>query len=126
MDDFPPDLRRLGEELTSAIDRSQRRQRLRRRLVDRAVKVGMSGALIFVAMTPDVLQPASVGIEEEQRIVPLDATDTVARYCESSQRNPAPVCNDTPQVVVASADQATDGRIRPRLLVGSRAPTSAP
>jgi hypothetical protein len=127
MDDFPPDLSRLGEELASAIDRSLRRQRLRRRLVDRAVKLGMFGALIFVAMTPAVLQPASVGIEEEQRMVsgPDDA-DTVAQLCQAAPGKPVPMCNATPQVTVASVDTRGDGRIRPRRLLGFTEPSAAP
>jgi hypothetical protein len=124
MDDFPPDLSRLGQELSSAIDRSLRRQRLRQRLVNRAAKVGMSGALIFVAMTPAVLQPASIGIDE-QSLMPWP-DDTVARLCEPSNRKSAPVCNDTPQVDVASVDRTTDAWTPPKLLVGSRSPSNAP
>jgi hypothetical protein len=128
MDDVPPDLSRLGQELSTAIDRSLRRQRLRRRLVNRAAKVGMSGALIFVAMTPAVLQPASVGIEEEQRMIEEelgmepwpDSTATVSRICEPSHG----IC--TPQIVVASVNQAAEARIPPKLLVGSRSPSNAP
>jgi hypothetical protein len=65
MEDFPPDLSRLGRELTSAIDRSLRRKRFRRRLANRAATLGMSGALIFVAMTPAVLESATVADREE-------------------------------------------------------------
>jgi hypothetical protein len=123
MDDVPPDLARLGQELSSAIDRSLRRQRLRQRLVNRAAKVGMPGALIFIALTPAVLQPASIGIEERILMPWPDDTDTIARLCEPSQRNPAPVCNDK-EVVVASVDRAVDARILPKLLVGSRSPSN--
>ena len=124
MDDFPPDLSRLGQELSSAIDQSLRRRRLRQRLVNRAAKLGTSGALIFAAMTPAVLQPASMGIEEERAMPWPDDTDTIARLCEPSHYNSAPVCNDT-QVSVASVDRAADPWIPPKLLVGSKSPSNA-
>jgi hypothetical protein len=124
MDDFPPDLSRLGQDLTTAIDQSLRRRRLRQRLVNRAVKLGMSGALIFVAMTPAVLQPASVGIEEDQRMVSgADDTETVAQLCPAAPGKPVPTCNATPQ---ASVDSRGAERVRPRRLLGFTEPSAAP
>jgi hypothetical protein len=64
VEDFPPDLSRLGRDLTSAIDRSLRRKRFRWRLANRAATV-TSGALIFVAMTPAGLESATVADREE-------------------------------------------------------------
>jgi hypothetical protein len=127
MDDFPPDLSRLGQELSTAIDRSLRRQRLRRRLVNRAAKVGMSGALIFVAMTPAGLQPASVGIEEEQRMIeeelgmePSPDMTAISLSCEPAHG----ICR--PQNIVAPVNRAAEARIPPKLLVGFRAPSNGP
>ncbi len=97
--------------MTAAIDRSLRRKRLRRRLVNRAAMVGMSGALIFVGMTPAVLNPATVAIEETQGALPMPYDrDTLARLCEPSRRNSAPACNDAlPVIASRPAEQSTVG-----------------
>jgi hypothetical protein len=59
MDDLPPDLSRLGEQLTAAIDDSLRR-RLARSLLNRIATSGAVGALLFVGITAASLHPADV------------------------------------------------------------------
>ena len=94
MEDLPPDLSRLGHDLTSAVSRSLRRQQWRRRLVNRAARVGASGALIFLAMTPSLLGPAIVAIDVWMRLpLPGDA-QMVSWECDSPPHNPAPICSD--------------------------------
>jgi hypothetical protein len=94
MDDLPPDLARLGRDLTVAINRSLRWQQWRRRLVKRAATVATSGAMIFLAMTPAVLQPASVALDAWGMLPWTDDTQTVALQCDSPPRQPAPACDD--------------------------------
>src|SRR5512132_3376697 len=101
MEDLPPDLSRLGHDLTSAVSRSLRRQQWRRRLVNRVARVGASGALIFLAMTPGLLGPAIVAIDEWMRL-PGDA-QTVSWECDSPPHNPAPICSDLADQRVARA-----------------------
>ena len=91
MDELPPDLSRLGQDLTWAANRSLQREQWRRRLVNRVAAVGASGALIFLAMTPALLQPAIVAIDEWMRLLPAD-TQTVPWRCDLPPRKPAPVC----------------------------------
>jgi hypothetical protein len=54
-----------------------------------------------------------------------DDTDTIAQLCQA-QGKPVPVCNATPQVIVASVDPRGDGRIRPRRFLGFTEPSAAP
>ena len=94
MEDLPPDLSRLGRDLTWAVSRSLNRQQWRRRLVNRAARVGASGALIFLAMTPSLLGPAIVAIDEWMRLpLPGDA-QMVSWECDAPPHNPAPICSD--------------------------------
>jgi hypothetical protein len=83
MRDLPPDLSRLGRDLTAAVDRVQRRQRLRRQLAHRVATVGSAGALMFVAMTPAVLDPANTALEATSRTLGVtyagDGTSTCDR-----------------------------------------------
>ena len=96
MRDLPPDLSRLGRDLTAAVDRSQRRQRLRRQLLQRAATVGSAGALLFVAMTPAVLDPANNAIQTTSRTLGLAGAQTSIRLvCERVHGGPGtPACDD--------------------------------
>ena len=60
MDDLPPDLSRLGGQLTTAIDDSLRRRRVIRSLLHRIAMSGAAGALLFVGITAAPLHPADV------------------------------------------------------------------
>ena len=60
MDDLPPDLSRLGGQLTAAIDDSLRRRRFVRSLSNRIATSGAVGALLFAGITAAPLQPADV------------------------------------------------------------------
>jgi hypothetical protein len=120
MDDLPPDLSRLGRDLTSAASRSLQREQWRRRLVNRVAAVGASGALIFLAMTPALLQPAIVAIDEWMRL-PLPAdTQTVPWRCDLPPRKPARAC--VPQAdpsVTMAVDHWTPARRSVRLKLGA-------
>jgi hypothetical protein len=111
VEDLPPDLSRLGHDLTSAVSRSLRRQQWRRRLVNRVARVGASGALIFLAMTPGLLGPAIVAIDEWMR-VPLPGNAALVSWdCDSPPHNPAPICSDmADQGVARAADHWTPAR----------------
>ena len=60
MDDLPPDLSRLGGQLTTAIDDSLRRRRFVRSLLHRIAMSGAVGALLFGGITAAPLHPADV------------------------------------------------------------------
>lgn len=60
MDDLPPDLSRLGGQLTAAIDDSLRRRRLVRSLLNRVPTSGAVCALLFVGITAAPVHPADV------------------------------------------------------------------
>lgn len=106
MRDLPPDLSRLGRDLTAAVDRSQRRQRLRRQLLHRVATVGSAGALMFVAMTPAVLEPANTAIEATSRTPgalagPGDQT-SIRLVCDRIHGGPGtPACDDGAVEIVA-------------------------
>jgi hypothetical protein len=67
MADLPPDLARLGDQLTGAARRATARRERRRRM---ALAVAV-GAVVFVALTPAALDPA-------QR--PITFADVPARF----------------------------------------------
>jgi hypothetical protein len=98
MRDLPPDLSRLGRDLTAAIDRFQRRQRLRRQLLHRAATVGSAGALLFVAMTPAVLEPANDAIEATSRTLGFATAgdqSSIRLVCDRVHGGPGtPACDD--------------------------------
>ncbi|HYH88852.1 MAG TPA: hypothetical protein VEX67_06445 [Solirubrobacteraceae bacterium] len=60
MDDLPPDLSRLGTELSTAIDNSLQRRRIVRALANRIATIGGVGALLFVGITAAPLHPGDV------------------------------------------------------------------
>ena len=111
MEELPPDLSRLGRDLTSAVSRSLDRKQRRRRLANRVARAGASGALIFVAMTPGLLGPGIVAIDVWMRLpLPGDA-QTVSWECDSPPHNPAPICRDlTDQRAARASDHWTPAR----------------
>jgi hypothetical protein len=58
MDGLPPDLQRLGDELTEAAARTTAAGRLRRETRRRLALTIAVGALVFAALTPAALGPA--------------------------------------------------------------------
>jgi hypothetical protein len=60
MGDLPPDLSRLGGQLTTAIDDSLRRRRLIRSLLSRIGASGGVGALLFFGIAAAPLHPADI------------------------------------------------------------------
>jgi hypothetical protein len=95
MRDLPPDLSRLGRDLTAAVDRTQRRQRLRRQLVHRVATVGSAGALMFVAMTPAVLDPANTALEATTRTVGFAYAGDTPPACDRIHGGPGTAaCDD--------------------------------
>ena len=111
VEDLPPDLSRLGHDLTSAVSRSLRRKQRRRRFANRVARVGASGALIFLAMTPGLLGPAIVAIDEWMRLpLPGDA-QMVSWECDAPPHNPAPICSDlADQRLARATDHWTPAR----------------
>jgi hypothetical protein len=111
VEDLPPDLSRLGHDLTTAVSRSLHRQQWRRQLVNRVATVGASGALIFLVMTPGLLGPGIVALDVWMRLpLPGDA-QTVSQECDSPPHNPAPICSDlTDQRASRAADHWTPAR----------------
>jgi hypothetical protein len=105
VEDLPPDLSRLGHDLTSAVSRSLRRKQWRRRLANRVARVGASGALIFLAMTPGLLGTGIVAIDVWMRLPLPESAQTVSWECDSPPHNPAPVCSD---LADQKATRATD------------------
>lgn len=58
MSDLPPDLSRLGDELTAAVGRSvARRERRRVRIATRLAGIAVVVAIGFAALTPQALSP---------------------------------------------------------------------
>ncbi len=80
MDDLPPDLSRLGGQLTSAIDNSLRRRRVFRALVRRIVTAGGVGALLFVSITAAPLHP------DVARVAPVLALQALPFPAEKSHK----------------------------------------
>jgi hypothetical protein len=68
---MPPDLSRLGDELTAAAARAVAERRRRRRRLARALTSAAAGLLSVVALAPAALSP------DGQRAPLLGATDTV-------------------------------------------------
>jgi hypothetical protein len=62
-DGLPPDLARLGDELTNAAQRSLAERRHRSELRRGVAVTGIVGALIFAALIPAALNPAPQGPE---------------------------------------------------------------
>jgi hypothetical protein len=55
---MPPELTRLGDQLSSAAERTRDRRRRRAEHRRRLLVTGIVGALIFAALTPAALDPA--------------------------------------------------------------------
>jgi hypothetical protein len=55
---LPPDLSRLGDELTAATARALDQRRRRRRLVARAAACALAGMLTIIALAPTAVSPA--------------------------------------------------------------------
>jgi hypothetical protein len=55
---MPPELSRLGDQLSSAAERTRDRRRRRAEQRRRLAATGLAGALIFAALTPAALEPA--------------------------------------------------------------------
>jgi hypothetical protein len=55
---LPPELSRLGDELSSAAERTRDRRRHRAERRRRVAATVLAGALIFAALTPAALEPA--------------------------------------------------------------------
>jgi hypothetical protein len=68
---MPPDLSRLGDELTAAATRAVVERRSRRRRLARALTSAAAGLLSLVVLAPAALTP------DGQRAALLGATDTV-------------------------------------------------
>jgi hypothetical protein len=68
---MPPDLSRLGDELTAAASRAVAERRSRRRRLARALTSTAAGLLCLVVLAPAALSP------DGQRASLLTATDTV-------------------------------------------------
>jgi hypothetical protein len=76
--ELPPDLRRLGDELTSAAARTAAAARLRRQGRRRLAIAAALGALAFATLTPAALGPAS----HDVRLPVLPAQTFGPRGCE--------------------------------------------
>jgi hypothetical protein len=68
---MPPDLSRLGDELTAATSRAVAERRRRRRRLARALTSAAAGLLSLIVLAPAALTP------DGQRASLLDATDTM-------------------------------------------------
>lgn len=115
---LPPDLSRLGDQLTAAASRSLAARRHRRALLARGAGAAVAGVLAVAVLAPAALGPAQLGPD------PLGATraptfvsDTVTSSCDQGRGSHfgLPACGHT-----ASAAPVPLPRIMPRRPAAAR------
>jgi hypothetical protein len=96
---LPPDLQRLGDELTSAAARTAAADRLRREGRRRLALTVAIGALAFTTLTPGALGPA----HHDVRLAALPQETFVPLGCDHARgaRFTLPVCATTAQARVS-------------------------
>jgi hypothetical protein len=107
---LPPDLARLGDELTRAAARSLAARRHRRELLARGAATVVAGVLAIAALSPGALGPAQLAPRPVASVPPALVAGDVASGCDQGRgsRFGLPACGHT-------APQATPARtILPR------------
>ena len=142
MDDLPPDLSRLGGQLTTAIDDSLRRRRFFRSLLHRIATAGGVGALLFVGITAAPLHPRTScawtpgAVLHARRAAGPWRTRAKARACGAVCRSTAPAataassspCRSRPGSLSSSAADVASASRPPgtsRALTPGRAPATS-
>ena len=92
--DLPPDLQRLGDQLTGAAARTAAAERLRREGRRRLAITATLGALVFATLTPAALGPA----HREVRVAALPAEGFAPPGCDQPRgaRFMLPACEAVP------------------------------
>jgi hypothetical protein len=117
---LPPDLRRVGDELTSAAARSLDARRHRRALIGRAAATAAAGVLAIAVLSPAALGPAQMPPRPSLAQVggaPTFVDDGVASSCDQARgsRFGLPACGRT-----ASLEPARQPTILPRRPAAAR------
>jgi hypothetical protein len=90
MSNLPPDLQRLGDELTGAAGRAAAADRVRREGRRRLALTASIGALVFATLTPGALGPA----HRDLHATALPAAEVAPRGCDQPRgaRFTLPAC----------------------------------
>jgi hypothetical protein len=117
---LPPDLRRLGDELTGAAARSLDARRHRRALVGRGAAAAVAGVLALAVLSPAALGPAQTLPEPPLARAggtPTLVADSVSSSCDQGRGSHfgLPACGHT-----ASQRPAPEPRILPRRPAAAR------
>jgi hypothetical protein len=99
---LPPDLTRLGDELTGAVARAVEARRRRRALLTRGAATAVAGVLAIAVLAPAALGPAArvpIGPSASTGDDVL-ATMSVRRGCDQGRGSPfrLPACGHTSSV----------------------------
>jgi hypothetical protein len=95
---LPPDLSRLGDELTRAAARSLAARRHRRALIARGAATAVAGVLAVAVLAPAALGPAQVSPRPlGTSSGPTLVSDTVTSRCDQGRGSPfgLPACGHT-------------------------------
>jgi hypothetical protein len=96
---LPPDLSRLGDQLTAAAARSLAARRHRRRLVARGVATAVAGVLAIAVLSPAALGPAQLGPQPlgPTSAAPTFISDAVTSSCDQGRGSHfgLPACGHT-------------------------------
>src|SRR4051812_45730361 len=116
---LPPDLRRVGDELTSAAARSLDARRHRRALIGRAAATAAAGVLALAVLSPAALGPAQTRPQPLAQVggAPTFVEDGVSSSCDQARgsRFGLPACGRT-----ASLRPARQPTILPRRPAAAR------
>jgi len=87
---LPPDLSRLGDELTRAAARSLAARRHRRALIARGAATVVAGVLAIAVLSPAALGPAQLSPRPlaESGVAPTLVSDTVTSHCDQGRGSP--------------------------------------
>jgi hypothetical protein len=96
---LPPDLSRLGDELTTAVARALDERHRQRRLRARICLSALSGILAIAVLAPAALSPGL------QLASPFAQDDTGAVLARPPDRRPVLVAREAPAAVVARPPQ---------------------
>jgi hypothetical protein len=110
---LPPDLSRLGDELTRAAARSLAARRHRRALIARGAATAVAGVLAVAVLSPAALGPAQLSPQPlgTTDVGPTLVSDTVTSRCDQGRGSPfgLPACGHA-----ESSEPAPPPSIMPR------------
>jgi hypothetical protein len=115
---LPPDLSRLGDELTGAAARAVAARRHRRALMARGAATAVAGVLAIAVLSPAALGPAQLAPRlGGTATAPTFVSDTVTSSCDQGRgsRFGLPACGHT-----ASPEPVSHPSIMPRRPAAAR------